>query len=39
LTPTYLNPNPSLAFKCGVIPCEKKQFQAPSCVLENLVDP
>jgi hypothetical protein len=39
LTPTYLNPNPTLAFKCGVIPCEKKQFQAPSCVLEHLVDP
>jgi hypothetical protein len=23
LTPTYWNPNPTLAFKCGVIPCEK----------------
>jgi hypothetical protein len=39
LTPTYLNPNPTLAFKWGVIPCEKKQIQAPSCVLEHLVDP
>jgi hypothetical protein len=39
LTPTYLNPNPTLAFMCGVIPCEKKQFQDPSCVLEHLVDP
>jgi hypothetical protein len=24
LTPTNLNPNLTLAFKCGVIPCEKK---------------
>jgi hypothetical protein len=24
LTPTYLNPNPTLAFKCGVILYENK---------------
>jgi hypothetical protein len=39
LTPTHLNPNPTLAFKCGVIPCEEKQIQTFSCVLEHLVDP
>jgi hypothetical protein len=39
LIPTYLNPNPTHAFKCGVIPCENKKIQAPSCVLEHLVDP
>jgi hypothetical protein len=39
LTPTYLNPNPTRAFKCGVIPCEKKQIQSPSCVLEHLMNP
>jgi hypothetical protein len=39
LTPTYLNPNPTKAFKCAVIPCENKQIQAPSCVIEHLVDP
>jgi hypothetical protein len=38
-TPTYLNPNPTQAFKCGVIPCEKKKIQAPPHVLEHLVDP
>jgi hypothetical protein len=39
LTPTNFNPNPTQAFKCGVIPCENKQIQAPSCVLEHLLDP
>jgi hypothetical protein len=34
-----LNPNPTLEFKCGVIPCEKKQIQSLSCVLEHLVKP
>jgi hypothetical protein len=35
LIPTNLSPNLTLAFKCGVIPCEKKQIQAPLVFLST----